>query len=537
MTSRSSSSSSVSSKQTASSRGVKDSSSVTNTAHPTSMAETSTQRSISPASSHKSERSSHKSERSSHKSERTSAVPYDAASLATTTNTGFTNNTSVTGNTALSQQRAGSSTPVSRTPVIQPKPQQQQSGITNVSVNKPIQPTIGLTHPQHQQNKTQPTQPTVGLTHPQHQQNKTQPTQPTVGLTHPQYRPNVVQPGINPQGGSTKILGGGPFLNTANTNLGNVINHQGPHNGQYYFQQNLQARVGNQIYGQQGFNPIFGPDAFDDVILNVDYGAMDSYNIGIQSHGFTSGQIQGGFGAGGPVLGGIGAPVVGDFGGSGLGGFDVGGSVLGGFGEPVLGGIGGSVLGGFGEPVLGGIGGSVLGGFGEPVLGGIGGSVLGGFGEPVLGGIGGSVLGGFGEPVLGGIGGSVLGGFNEPVFGGIGEPVLGGIGEPGLGGINVGGSVMGGFGAGGPQFDAAKAVFNLADTNKDGVLSRNEFQQWAQGGIQNVGGQLHSIHPTKAGVTTTAINNPNNLNLPQVPQGFNPQIANILEQSGLSKFV
>ncbi|CAF1023379.1 unnamed protein product [Rotaria sp. Silwood1] len=196
--------------------------------------------------------------------------------------------------------------------------------------------------------------------------------------------------------------------------------------------------VGNQIYGQQGFNPIFGPDAFDDVILNVDYGAMDSYNIGIQSHGFTSGQIQGGFGAGGPVLGGIGAPVVGDFGGSGLGGFDVGGSVLGGFG---------------------------------------------------------------------------------------------------LGGINVGGSVMGGFGAGGPQFDAAKAVFNLADTNKDGVLSRNEFQQWAQGGIQNVGGQLHSIHPTKAGVTTTAINNPNNLNLPKVPQGFNPQIANILEQSGLSKFV
>ncbi|CAF4082922.1 unnamed protein product, partial [Rotaria sp. Silwood2] len=182
-------------------------------------------------------------------------------------------------------------------------------------------------------------------------------------------------------------------------------------------------------------------------------------------------------------------------------------------------GVGGSVFGGFGEQVLGGVGGSVLGGFGEQVLGGVGGSVFGGFGEQVLGGVGGSVLGGFGEQVLGGVGGSVFGGFGEQVPGGIG------------------GSVLGGVHVGEPQFDAAKAVFNLTDSNRDGVNSQEEFHQWAQGGVQNVGGQSHSIYPTEATAAITTINNENNLYRPQGTPGLTPGVANILEQSGLSRFV
>ena len=30
-----------------------------------------------------------------------------------------------------------------------------------------------------------------------------------------------------------------------------------------------------------------------------------------------------------------------------------------------------------------------------------------------------------------------------------------------------------------PRFDAAKAIFNQADTNKDGSVSRDEFRSWS----------------------------------------------------------
>ena len=39
------------------------------------------------------------------------------------------------------------------------------------------------------------------------------------------------------------------------------------------------------------------------------------------------------------------------------------------------------------------------------------------------------------------------------------------------------------------RFDVKKAMFNQADTNKDGSLSREEFQKWAQGGTNRSGGQ------------------------------------------------
>lgn len=35
-----------------------------------------------------------------------------------------------------------------------------------------------------------------------------------------------------------------------------------------------------------------------------------------------------------------------------------------------------------------------------------------------------------------------------------------------------------------PRFDAAKAMFQQVDTNRDGSISRDEFRQWAQGGQQ-----------------------------------------------------
>lgn len=38
-------------------------------------------------------------------------------------------------------------------------------------------------------------------------------------------------------------------------------------------------------------------------------------------------------------------------------------------------------------------------------------------------------------------------------------------------------------------FDVRKAMFNQADTNKDGSISREEFAKWAQGGVNRPGAQ------------------------------------------------
>ena len=41
-----------------------------------------------------------------------------------------------------------------------------------------------------------------------------------------------------------------------------------------------------------------------------------------------------------------------------------------------------------------------------------------------------------------------------------------------------------------PHFDAAKAMFTQADTNRDGAISREEFRQWAEPKHQ-ASGQFH----------------------------------------------
>ena len=86
---------------------------------------------------------------------------------------------------------------------------------------------------------------------------------------------------------------------------------------------------------------------------------------------------------------------------------------------------------------------------------------------------------------------------------------------------------------GGQQFDVAKAIFNQADINRDGAISRDEFRQWAQSGTQNYGGQSYS---------TTHQNAPTG----GVDQGFynaalldgaNPSVAAILQQSGIGQVI
>jgi len=79
------------------------------------------------------------------------------------------------------------------------------------------------------------------------------------------------------------------------------------------------------------------------------------------------------------------------------------------------------------------------------------------------------------------------------------------------------------------NFDVVKAMFKQVDTNRDNAISRDEFQQWAQGGQQNVSGQSYSTYQT------TSTNNGNNFNYAQSQGNIDPEIANILQQSGLGQ--
>ena len=100
---------------------------------------------------------------------------------------------------------------------------------------------------------------------------------------------------------------------------------------------------------------------------------------------------------------------------------------------------------------------------------------------------------------------------------------------------------------GGQHFDAAKAIFNQVDANHDGSITRDEFQQWAQGGAgaagagqQNYGGQAYSTNYQNVGAGTAdygAAGNPGGSGPYQatVLDGGNPAIANILQQSGLGQ--
>lgn len=51
-------------------------------------------------------------------------------------------------------------------------------------------------------------------------------------------------------------------------------------------------RFANQIPASQVYNELLGPDAFKDVILDIDYGAMAGFNVAFQSGGdFNNGQL------------------------------------------------------------------------------------------------------------------------------------------------------------------------------------------------------------------------------------------------------
>lgn len=87
----------------------------------------------------------------------------------------------------------------------------------------------------------------------------------------------------------------------------------------------------------------------------------------------------------------------------------------------------------------------------------------------------------------------------------------------------------------GQQFDVSKAIFNQVDVNHDGRISRDEFQQWAQGGMQQ--GYSNNYQ------TQQTVNNYDNVqyqtnNVGQgatVLDGGNPDIDQILQASGLNQ--
>ncbi|CAF3338731.1 unnamed protein product [Rotaria socialis] len=93
-------------------------------------------------------------------------------------------------------------------------------------------------------------------------------------------------------------------------------------------------------------------------------------------------------------------------------------------------------------------------------------------------------------------------------------------------------SAGGAAGGGGSQFDVAKAIFNQVDTNRDGSISRQEFQQWTQQSGQNYGGQSYGDYQAQP----MATNYGNNFNHTGVLDGSSPQAMNILRQSGLGHF-
>jgi hypothetical protein len=86
---------------------------------------------------------------------------------------------------------------------------------------------------------------------------------------------------------------------------------------------------------------------------------------------------------------------------------------------------------------------------------------------------------------------------------------------------------------GGQQFDVAKAIFNQADTNQDGSISREEFRQWAQGGEQNYGGQSYSATANYGG----GGGGTGNFYQAGLLAGADPTVASILQQSGLGQVI
>lgn len=83
---------------------------------------------------------------------------------------------------------------------------------------------------------------------------------------------------------------------------------------------------------------------------------------------------------------------------------------------------------------------------------------------------------------------------------------------------------------GGQNFDVVKAMFNQADTNRDGGISREEFQNWSQGGQQGYATQSYSSSASYGGAS-------NSLYQASLLAGADPSVAQILQQSGLGQVV
>ncbi|CAF1337364.1 unnamed protein product [Rotaria sordida] len=407
--------------------------SVTNTIDATSLAETGTLRTVSSP--------------ISHVSGTASGTGYDSVSLTTATDTGFTNAT-----TASQQQSVVGGIPIIRPPILQ---QQTSTGIGTFGPQRPT---------------GYPTQPPVVSTNVVTQQ----PIRIDVTAAQQQYQQHGLQPEISPYSGSTVSTSGesisshgtssiqqqprvAPAPNIVNPGNLNQLNLSGsqefrpqsqgifpqPHGQFFHHQQQQQpqtqqALLQNQIPAHQVYNELLGPDAFKDVILDIDYGAMGGFNAAFQSGtDFLGGQLPPGISvrpayttvdslnyqhhmfntartmhAGGENLN-----------------FDFDGTGIS------------------------------------------------------------SNIGGFGD-----------------VYGG-------------------------------QNFDAAKAVFNLADTNRDGSISRQEFQKFFQGGQQNVGEQSYST-TTNYQTNIPSYNSTNdNFYHAGLFAGADPTIATILQQSGLGQVV
>jgi len=91
---------------------------------------------------------------------------------------------------------------------------------------------------------------------------------------------------------------------------------------------------------------------------------------------------------------------------------------------------------------------------------------------------------------------------------------------------------------GGQQFDVAKAIFNQVDVNHDGSISRDEFQNWAQGAQANYGGQSYATTTTAANYQTSSAGyGGNSFAQASILDNADPAIASILQQSGLGQVV
>ncbi|CAF3307743.1 unnamed protein product [Rotaria sp. Silwood2] len=407
--------------------------SATNTIDATSIAETGTLRSVSSPASHISGTASG------------GGTAYDSVSLATTNNTGFTN-------TSQQQQQLASGIPIIRPPIL------QQQTSTGTGVFGPQRPT------------GYPTQPPVVPTNAVNQQ----PIRIDVTAAQQQYQQHGHQPEISPYTGSTTSTSGGslsspgtasiqqqPHTGTTQNipnqvNLNRInLNHsqefqqqtQGgfnqPH-GQYFHQQQQQqqqtqpAFFPNQIPAHQVYNELLGPDAFKDVILDIDYGAMGGFNAAFSSGSdFSGGQLPPGISV---------------------------------------------------------------------------------------------------RPAYTTVDSL---NFQQHMFNTARTTHAGGenfnfnFGSTGID-SNIGGT---GDIFGGQQFDVAKAMFNQADTNRDGSISRDEFQQWAQGGQQNIGGQSYSTTANYQTNVPSYTGSNDGFYQATLFDGADPTIANILQQSGLGQVV